>query len=52
LAPGTRIWSPLPPLTIPRCAGTLTYVNGGLLAAGGSDEGIKVGTAEFLALPA
>jgi hypothetical protein len=49
--PGSEVWSSIPSLTIPRCAGTLTYVNHGILAAGGSSQGIEIGMSEFLPFP-
>ena len=50
--PGSATWSSIPSLTIPRCAGTLTYVNHGILAAGGNNQGVEIGMSEFLPLPA
>jgi hypothetical protein len=51
MLPGARRWSHFPSLHFPRCDGSLTYVNHGLLAAGGYFEGTEIGMAEFLALP-
>lgn len=50
LVPGHHSWSYFPALTIPRCAGTLTYVDHGILAAGGEFEGTEIGLSEFLSL--
>ena len=51
MLPGARRWSHFRSLHFPRCSGSLTYVNHGLLAAGGYFEGTEIGMAEFLALP-
>ena len=49
--PATMRWSAFPSLPGPRSAGTMTYIDGNILAAGGSVQGSPISTAVLRRLP-